>query len=187
MRCRYCAMERSTFSSSLAPMRGSTAQLLLPAEAARDRRWCAMWKCSKMSAIPFGSESLNLQEFERAGREFRAADRGARRSRVRRFPTALGQPFADAGNVGNLACGIAQDFDNAFRIALDGRGPVAVTADAETVFGGDFHQIGSLPEEARDFFVLQTDSSIQLYRVGLDLLALRRVVCICWLAAGYFP
>ena len=86
------------------------------------------------------------------------------------FGQHLGQSFADAGNVGDLAFGVAQDIDDTLRVAFDGSGAVAIAANAEAIFGGDLHQIGGFPEDARDFLVLQTGSSIQLYRVGLDLL-----------------
>ena len=134
-----------------------------------------------------GAEALDLEEFERAGREFRqqqvAALAGAAFGDLGQH---LGQAFADAGNVGDLAVGVAQDIGDTLRVAFHGGGAVAIAANAEAIFGGDLHQIGGFPEDARDFLVLQTDSSIQLYRVGLDLLTLRRVVCICWLAAVYF-
>ena len=43
-------------------------------------------------------------------------------------------------------------------IALDGRGAVAIAADAEPVLAGDLHQVGGLPEQPRDFLVLQPGS-----------------------------
>jgi hypothetical protein len=35
----------------------------------------------------------------------------------------------------------------------------------ESVRGGDLHHIGGVPQQARDFAILQMDSSIQLYRL----------------------
>ena len=55
-----------------------------------------------------------------------------------------------------LRSGSLQDIDDALRIAFHGSGAVAIAANAEPVFGGDLHQIGGLPEQARDFLVLQT-------------------------------
>src|SRR5207302_2656535 len=59
-----------------------------------------------------------------------------------------------AWNFGDLAVGIAQDIDDALRIALDGGGAVTVAADAERILTRDLHQIGGLPEHARNLFVL---------------------------------
>lgn len=66
------------------------------------------------------------------------------------------QAFADTGDVRNLAFGVTQNVDDALGIAFDGRSPVAVAADAERVVAGDLHQIGRLPQEARDFAIFQT-------------------------------
>ena len=72
------------------------------------------------------------------------------------------QALADARNVGDLARGVAQDVLDALGVALDGRGAVAVAANAEGILAGDLHQIGRLPQHARDFLVLQAGPSIQL-------------------------
>ena len=114
-----------------------------------------MRKCSKMSAMLFGPEALDLEELERGGRELCeqhvAPLAGAALDDFREHG---GEAFADAGNVGDLALGVAQDVGDALGIAFDGGGAVAVAADAEAVFAGDLHQIGGFPEHARDFFVL---------------------------------
>ena len=45
---------------------------------------------------------------------------------------------------------------------LDRRRAVAVTADTERVFARDLHQVGGLPQQIGDLFVLQPESSLQL-------------------------
>ncbi len=66
------------------------------------------------------------------------------------------QPFANARNVGDLTLRIAQNIGDAFGITFNRRSAIAVAADAKAVFPGDFHQVGSLPQQACDLFVLQT-------------------------------
>src|SRR5689334_23063044 len=45
---------------------------------------------------------------------------------------------------------------------LDSRGAIAIAANAEGVLARDLHQVGSLREDARDFFIFQ-GPSIQFY------------------------
>src|SRR5665811_1562863 len=42
-------------------------------------------------------------------------------------------------------------------VAFHGGSAVAIAANSERVFGGDLHEIGGLPEHARDVLVLQTE------------------------------
>ena len=76
--CRYCAIERRTFSSSLAPMRGSVAQLLLLAELLQlvDGADLEMLEEQRDALRP---EALNFQKFERGRRDISAAARRAAR------------------------------------------------------------------------------------------------------------
>ena len=67
-----------------------------------------------------GAEALDLQELERGGREFlrAAASRRSQEPRSAISASTCGQAFADAGNVGDLALGVAQDVDDALRDSL---------------------------------------------------------------------
>ena len=110
-----------------------------------------------------GAEPLNLEEFEGGGRKFLqqqiAALAGAM---VDDFADDGGQSFADAGNVGDFAGRVAEDAGDAFGVALNGGGAVAVAANTKGILGGDLHQVGRLPQYARDFLVLQTGPRSQL-------------------------
>ena len=82
------AMERSTFSSSLAPMRGRSRSFC-SWQSRSSSSMVPMRKCSKMSAMLLGPRPWILRNSSARGRELLpAAGRGARRSRVRRFPRA---------------------------------------------------------------------------------------------------
>src|SRR5207302_1044847 len=76
------------------------------------------------------------------------------------------EPLSDAWNLRDRSRGIAHKIRDAFGISFDGGAAVAIAADAEAVLAGDLHEVGGLPEQARDFFVLQPDSLVQLYRVA---------------------
>ena len=131
------------------------AQLLLLAEAFQlvDGADAVVLEDERDALRP---EPLDFEELERAGRELlRAARRAARRSRCSTISRQhRRQALADAGNIGDLARRIAQDIGDALGMAFDGRGAVAVAADAEGILAGDLHQIGRLPQHARDFLVL---------------------------------
>ena len=49
-----------------------------------------------------------------------------------------------------ILVGILEDGGNGFGMAFDDSGGVAVAADAEGVFAGDFHEVGGLVEEMGD-------------------------------------
>ena len=93
-----------------------------------------------------GAEPLNLEEFERGGwkllQQQVAPLAGAAFDDLGEHD---GEPFADAGDVGDFAFGVAQNVRDALGVAFDGGGAVAVAADAEAVFAGDLHQVGRLP------------------------------------------
>ena len=127
-----------------------------------------MRKCSKISAILFGPEALNLQELERGGRKlFQQQVAPLAGTALRNLCQHVRQALADSRNVGDLAFGIAQNVDDALRVAFHRGRAVAIAADAKPVLARDFHQIGRFPEHARDFLVLQVRPPFQLYRVGL--------------------
>jgi hypothetical protein len=106
-----------------------------------------------------GPEPLNLQKFERARREFlEQLVAPLVGSPLDDLGDNHGQAFADALDLGDLAVGIAEDVDDAFGEAFDGGGAVAIAADAEAVVPIDLHEVGSLPEDARDFLILQVAS-----------------------------
>ncbi len=112
----------------------------------------------------FGPEALNLQEFDRGGREFLqqqiAALAGAM---IDDLVQHHRQPFADARDVGDFAGRVGEDIGDTLRIAFHRGGAVAIAADAKPILGGDLHQVRRLPQHARDFLVLQfRPPSIQL-------------------------
>ena len=61
--------------------------------------------------------------------------------------------FTNAGDIGDLAFGIAQDIVNAFRIAFYGGRGVAIAADAKAILGANFHQVGYFGKQPRDFTI----------------------------------
>ena len=188
MRCRYPRDGAQHLLFELGAHARQLAQLLLLAEALQFVDGADV-EVLEDQRDALGAEALDLEELERAGREFLpAAGRAARRSRVRRFrPAPAASPLPMPGMSVTLRSGSRRISAMRSGIAFHGGRAVAIAANAEAVLAGDLHQIGGFPEHARDFLVLQTGSSIQLYRVGLDLLALRRVVSICMPAAAYFP
>ena len=114
-----------------------------------------------------GAESLDLQEFQRGGRESSEQQIAPLAASARHdFPQREGQPLADAGNGGDRARGVVEDVHDALRISLDGGRAVAIAADAERVLGGDLHQIGGFLEDARDFLVFQAGSWINCTVTG---------------------
>src|SRR3954470_23512465 len=108
----------------------------------------------------FGAEPLDLEKFKRGGREPRqqyfAPLAGAS---VDQFGEDMRQTLADPGNVGDLARGVAQDIDNPLRETLYRGRAASITADAETVFARNLHEVSGLPQQSRDFLILQTGSS----------------------------
>ena len=100
-------MDRSTFSSSLAPMRGST------------RSFCSRHSRSSSSMVPtlivleqqgdaLRPEALDLEELERGRRELLQQQIAALAGAVvHDLCEHHGQPFADAGDIGDLALRVA--------------------------------------------------------------------------------
>ena len=91
----------------------------------------------------FGSQSLNFQEFQCGGRVFEQQDVAALTgSALDNLGQHSGQSLADTRDVGDLPFRIFHDIGDAFRIALDGGGPIAIAPDAERILAGDFHEVG---------------------------------------------
>lgn len=86
---------------------------------------------------------MNFEEFQGcggvAGEQLVAAFEGAPGGD---FLEDGGQALPDAGDIGDLAVRVFQDVLNAFGIAIDDRGPVAIAADAEAILARDFHEVG---------------------------------------------
>ena len=137
-------------------MRGQHAELLLAAQLLQliDPA-AAVVLVNERDAL--GPQPLDLEQLQRAGGELLqqliAPLAGAAREDLADGP---GQTFADAGDLRDLAGGIPQHILHAFGVAFNGAGAVAVTADAEGVLAGDFHEIGRLPEHARYLFVFHS-------------------------------
>ena len=124
-------MERSTFSSSLAPMRGSS------------RSFCSWQSRSSSSMVlmrivlenqgdAFRSQALDFQKLERGRRKFfKQQVAPLARAALHNFGQHLRQSFADARNVGDLALRVAQNIFDALGMPFDRGGAVAVAADAE--------------------------------------------------------
>ena len=105
----------------------------------------------------FGSEAVDVEHFEGGGgvafEEFVATVKGAAGFD---FFDDAGDAFADAGDIGELTGGVGAEGGEAFAVAFDDSGGVAVAANAEAVFGGDLHQVGGFAEELGDLNILHT-------------------------------
>ena len=149
-------MPRRTFSSSFAPMRGSV------------RSFWSLQSCSSSSIgahlemfeqqrDALRAQALDLQKLERGGRKFQqqfiapVAAAALFRSRPGRQRGLCRCP----GTSVIFALRIGEDIGDAFGIAFDGGGAVAIAADAEAVVAGDLHQIGGFIENARIVAIFQ--------------------------------
>jgi len=134
------------------------AQLLVAAELLQFVHRCDA-EVLEQQCDALWSEPLNFQELERHGREFQ--------QQLIAFVEAAalvdvlqdgGQAFSDARNVGDLPFRIRENSGDALGITFDRGSAVAITADAETVFARDLHQIGGLIEDSCEFAIFQAFS-----------------------------
>ena len=77
------------------------------------------------------------------------------------FGDDVRETLADPGDIGDFAGGVGEDVDDALGDSLRWQSRRCDSCECGTVFAGDLHEVGSFPEHARDFLVLQ---------IGLDLL-----------------
>ena len=103
----------------------------------------------------FGAEALDLAAARAAWAEIAASSEIAlfEDPRLPISSSTAAMPLPMPGISVTLRSGFAQDIVDALRIAFDGRGGVAIAADAEAVLGGDLHQVGGFGEQARDFTI----------------------------------
>ena len=109
-----------------------------------------------MQRDALGAEALDLEEFERGGRELLqqqvAPFAGAVVDDLRQHTA---RPLPMPGMSVTLRSESRRMSAMRSGIAFDSGGAIAIAANAKRVFGGDLHQIGRLPKYARDFLILQ--------------------------------
>ena len=106
----------------------------------------------------FGPRPWILRNSSAVGGNFSSSSsRRSQEPRSHDSCSTAARPFADAGDVGDFALGIAQDIGDALGIAFDGGGAVAIAADAEAVFAGDLHQVGGFARAAARFHDFPSD------------------------------
>jgi len=101
-------------------------------------------------------EPLDFEEFERARRKFQqqlvALLAGLP---LDNFADDEREPLPDTRDFGDLARRIAHDIGDALGESFDRGGAIPIAANPEPVLARNLHEIGGLPEDARNFFVLQ--------------------------------
>src|SRR5579872_2682547 len=102
----------------------------------------------------FRPQSLDLQQFQR-GRwiYFKHLITTLEAAALLNFLQRRCDSLANSWDIGDFLLGILEDCRDSFRITLDRRRRVAITADAKPVLAGNFHQVGGFPEHARDFTI----------------------------------
>src|SRR5208283_3273204 len=89
------------------------------------------------------AEALNLEELQGGGRKLLQQQVAAlARTMVHKLADDSGEPLTNAGDIGDLTGGVAEDVGDAFGVPFNSGGAVAVAADAKGIFSGDLHEIG---------------------------------------------